>query len=135
MKFCRKKRKGQLAQSVREVSATHYSDCEFGAQQLACKLALSLRQLQRLMKAEQAPSPNQYLREYRLQKAFKLCLGSQEITDIAFSCGFSSSAYFTQCFRSRYGYSPSQLRKAYHEYGRSKNRLFKELKKLKEQQL
>ena len=131
MKFERKIRREQILDCVEEVSSRHFSDSEFGAQELASALALSLRHLQRLMKEEQTLSPNQYLREYRLQKAFKLCLGHRGITDIALSCGFSSSAYFTQCFKARYGYSPSQLRQCYRKHGRSKTQFFKALKKLK----
>jgi AraC family transcriptional regulator len=33
------------------------------------------------------------------------------LTDVAFSCGFTSSAHFSRSFRAAYGMSPSQYRK------------------------
>ena len=37
---------------------------------------------------------------------------SWSLTDVAFSCGFTSSAHFSRAFKGAYGVSPSEFRKA-----------------------
>lgn len=129
---CRDKTKiEKYMRQLENVSARHYSDSDFRSADLAKEMAVSLRQLQRVLKADDKPSPNEFLKTFRLKKAFKMCLKSRDITGVALSCGFSSPAYFTQCFKAHYGYLPSQLRSAYQEDGHSKTRFFKRLKKLK----
>jgi AraC-like DNA-binding protein len=53
-------------------------------------------------------SPVQYLQHLRLEQAAAMLRlphrGS--VTDIAFSCGFNSSQYFSSAFRKRYGHAP-----------------------------
>jgi AraC-like DNA-binding protein len=38
------------------------------------------------------------------------CSGSTTVTEIAFDVGFSDSAFFSRCFRRRFGVSPTQWR-------------------------
>lgn len=57
----------------------------------------------------------------RLEKAARLLRYSrQTLTNIAFDCGFSSSATFSRAFRSGYDTSPSQFRKTGGEIKKSK---------------
>lgn len=53
-------------------------------------------------------SPVQYLQHLRLEQAATLLRmpGRASVTDIAFSCGFNSSQYFSYAFRKRYGHAP-----------------------------
>lgn len=56
-------------------------------------------------------SPMKYLNIYRLEKAYKLLKnGEQNISEIAFRCGFSDANYFTRCFKDHFGKAPSQFR-------------------------
>jgi AraC family transcriptional regulator len=54
----------------------------------------------------------EWLRDYRLERA-RRCLEEprQNVTDIAFLCGFSSSSHFATAFRHRYGCSPLEYRR------------------------
>src|SRR6056297_785715 len=54
----------------------------------------------------------QFIQRVRLQKAAdKLCMNTNaSITDIAYDCGFSSSAAFSRSFKSFFNQSPSQYR-------------------------
>ncbi len=55
-------------------------------------------------------SASNYLRSVRLSKARKMIKEQKgNISEIAYSVGFSSPAYFTRCFKEEYGYPSSDL--------------------------
>ena len=79
--------------------------------QLAEEVALSTRQLERLFRHYLERSPKRYYLELRLEKARSLLLQTpMTIIDIALACGFSSSSYFSKCYRLSYGRSPYRER-------------------------
>ena len=54
-----------------------------------------------------------YLRLLRMEKAENLILESElSIKDIALTCGFSDTAYFTNCFKKLYKMTPSEMRES-----------------------
>ncbi|WP_028974826.1 helix-turn-helix domain-containing protein [Spirochaeta cellobiosiphila] len=57
-------------------------------------------------------SSQQYIQSYRLRRAMEMLqnIGDCNITEIAYKVGFSSSAYFTKCFKNKYGVLPSQFK-------------------------
>jgi len=58
-------------------------------------------------------SPQQYLTRTRLRAAAELLRSSDlNCTEIALRCGFSGSAQFSALFKSAYGLTPSEFRKA-----------------------
>lgn len=69
--------------------------------------------LSRSFKRETGMNFNEYLSLLRLKKAEQLLKQEphQTIAEIAFSCGFNDSNYFSEKFRSTYGCSPSAFRK------------------------
>ena len=51
-----------------------------------------------------------YLRTIRLTKAERMIEEKQgNISEIAFSVGFSSPSYFAKCFKEEFGYTPSDF--------------------------
>ena len=61
-------------------------------------------------------TPVEYMRTYRLQKAcLMLTKGKEPITLIAYACGFGSGSYFGHVFRERFGCSPAEYRKKWHD--------------------
>lgn len=53
-------------------------------------------------------APVEFVRDMRLKRAKQfLDAGAGNITEIAYTIGFSSSKYFSTCFRAHYGVSPS----------------------------
>ncbi|MGA3248162.1 MAG: AraC family transcriptional regulator [Paraburkholderia sp.] len=54
-------------------------------------------------------TPRQHLQHLRLEEASRMLEmpGRSSITQIAFSCGFNSSQYFSNAFRKRYGHAPN----------------------------
>ncbi len=59
-------------------------------------------------------TPSQYIWDLRLERTKERlttgCFNGGSISEIAFSCGFSSAAHFSRAFRKRYGMSPSDAR-------------------------
>lgn len=87
------------------------SDPELKTGMIATELGVSLRTVQNVF-AAMGTTPSAYILDRRLQQAAeKLANGqSGNITDVAFETGFNDSAYFTRCFRQRFGTTPSQWR-------------------------
>ena len=65
----------------------------------------------RKFKDETGLTPMTYLKIYRMEKASKLLKkGVLNISEVAAECGYLDSNYFTRCFKSHFGFPPSQLR-------------------------
>ncbi|MCD8186054.1 MAG: helix-turn-helix transcriptional regulator, partial [Rikenellaceae bacterium] len=63
------------------------------------------------VKALTGMAPVELIRKVRLQHASQLLRTSRLlIKEIAYSVGFNDLKYFTACFKSRYGMTPSQYR-------------------------
>ncbi len=60
---------------------------------------------------------NSYVGRKRLEKAVNLLVFRRElnITNIAFDCGFSSSANFSKAVKKYFGYSPTEIRSPKHD--------------------
>lgn len=82
-----------------------FSDC-------AKQLNISYDYFQHKFKALTGHSPQQYLIEQRLLAAKKLLNESNfNCTEIAYRCGFCTSAQFSALFKNRYGVTPLQFKK------------------------
>ncbi|MDD5699380.1 MAG: helix-turn-helix domain-containing protein [Victivallaceae bacterium] len=78
---------------------------------LAKLAAMSTNNLLRLFKAATGSSPIDYLIKIRLRNAAEnLRTRRDSIADIAFSCGFRDSNYFSKKFRDMYGITPRRYR-------------------------
>jgi AraC-like DNA-binding protein len=73
-------------------------------------IGLSKSQLNRRTTALTGFSPNEFIKEFKMQKALKL-LEKQKgnISEIALETGFSNPSYFSRCFQKRFGVLPSKL--------------------------
>ena len=80
-------------------------------EELACKLDLSPRQLERLFKAETGKSPQAFAKQVRLRTAAWLLTSSDRtVADIASSCGFSDASHLGREFRKQFGVPPVMFR-------------------------
>lgn len=91
----------------------HFAQPDLCIASIAKHLHLSPRYLQMAFAADDV-TPSDYLRKRRLTAAVKLLANQAKsrttITEIALSCGFSSSAYFSTEFRRAHGMSPRAYR-------------------------
>ena len=84
----------------------------FNVDALSRSIGISRPQLYRKTTSLTGKSPNNLIRELRLEKAKELLKnGSVNIAEVSMSIGFSNPSYFTKCFQEAYGYSPSLLLK------------------------
>lgn len=78
---------------------------------VASHVGLSVRQLERLFKAEIGMTPSQFTLQMRLTHALHLLETTRDpIFDIALRCGFVNHSHFAHYFRTRFGQSPTQMR-------------------------
>jgi signal transduction histidine kinase/ligand-binding sensor domain-containing protein/CheY-like chemotaxis protein len=100
----------QFMHKVMEVIDGHISEEDFSIEQFGKEVGMSRVQLHRKLKALSGKSTSSYLRSVRLSKAKKMITEEKgNISEIAYSVGFSSPAYFTRCFKEEYGYPPSDV--------------------------
>lgn len=93
----------------------HYQE-PVSVEQLAESAHISKRACFRLFQENLHMSPLEYMRSYRLQKACQMLAETREpVTQIAYSCGLGSSSYFGKVFRERFGCSPAEYRKKWHD--------------------
>ena len=84
---------------------------KLSVESLAQKLFISRSQLHRKAKALTGFSPNEFIRNYRLDYSLELLKNKNEkISQIAFQVGFSDEKYFSRRFKERFGVSPSEMR-------------------------
>jgi transcriptional regulator GlxA family with amidase domain len=78
---------------------------------IADKVDLSRRQIERLFQQEMGRSPARYYLEIRLDRARHLLVqSSMPVVEVAVACGFVSASHFSKCYREFYNRSPQQER-------------------------
>ena len=81
--------------------------------ELAGRVGLSARQLERLFRKYLGRTPTRYYLELRLHLARTLLhQTSQSILDVALACGFVSASHFSKCYREFFDRTPRQERAA-----------------------
>lgn len=93
------------------ILAEHLADSEFRSEQLARELGMSLRSLQRKMKAVIDETPAKFITDYRMRHAANLLAQSTfNITEVAYAVGFENASSFAQIFKGHFNCSPSEYR-------------------------
>ena len=96
---------------AQELVESKINQSELSVKDLADHLNLSERQANRVIKKLTGLSCLQFIREVRLQKAYRLLEGHQykTIAEVAYAVGFENPSYFTRLFTERYGKKPSEM--------------------------
>ncbi|MBB5352326.1 PAS domain S-box-containing protein [Haloferula luteola] len=90
---------------------------------LASKLGISTRQLERRFRATFNTSPRQYTLKLRILKACELLAGtSMSVTEIALATGFYDHSAFSRRFRSTMNMTPADYRRRNSRYRRALKR-------------
>ena len=78
---------------------------------LAERVGMSTRQLERLFRRYLNRSPKRYYMELRLQKARNLLMQTDmSVINVALACGFASPSHFSKCYRAHYKTTPYRER-------------------------
>jgi CheY-like chemotaxis protein len=98
-----------LMERVMKVVNEHMSDSDFSVETLCTEVGISRAQLHRKMKAMTGLPVSEFIRNIRLEQAVRL-LKEQKInvTQVAYTVGFSNLAHFSTVFRKQFGVSPSE---------------------------
>jgi YesN/AraC family two-component response regulator len=98
-----------LMERILKVVNEHLDDSDFGVEDLAKEVGLSRAQLHRKMKDMTGIAVSEFVRNIRLEQAVRL-LEEQKInvTQVAYSVGFSNLAHFSTVFRKQFGVSPTE---------------------------
>ena len=101
----------QILTKARQTVEEHLADNDFGVKDLADRLNLSERQANRVLKKLTGLSCLQFIRELKLQKAYRLLEARHfaTIAEVANAVGFENTSYFTRLFAERFGKKPSEF--------------------------
>ena len=89
----------------------HLSNENFVVDDICKTIGILRVQLYRKVKALLGYNVNDYIMSVRLQKAkYLLAKEDLSIAEIAYQVGFSSQAYFSKLFKSKFGCTPSEFR-------------------------
>lgn len=78
---------------------------------MASAAATSRTSLQRKLKQTMGITPQDLMREARIKHACLLLQTTNKtITEITFDCGFTDPKYFSKCFKTSVGRTPSEWR-------------------------
>jgi DNA-binding response OmpR family regulator len=95
---------------LQELIEENLSNPQFGVDELAEILDISRPTLYRKVFALTGQSPKKFIQSYRLKRSFELLTANYgNVTEVAFKVGFSSSAYFTKCFKETFNRLPSDF--------------------------
>jgi signal transduction histidine kinase/ligand-binding sensor domain-containing protein/DNA-binding response OmpR family regulator len=109
--FSTNKMDEEFLQKVIHYIEANIENTDLSVDMLAQNMNLSRSQVYRKIKALTDFTANEFIRQIRLKKSLKLLSeGNMNISEIAYSVGFSSQSYFTRSFKEYYGKSPSEMK-------------------------
>jgi AraC-like DNA-binding protein len=95
---------------VRQAIENHLETENFNVSELAHEIGMSRSQLHRKLSALTGHSPNEIIRNMRLERAHALLKNKVgTAAEIAYQTGFSSPSYFAKRFKEYFGISPSEI--------------------------
>ncbi len=93
--------------------SSHYTE-KLTAGQVAKKFGLRQSDFSAHFKKITGKSFNEYLNYVRICKAKRMLISSEKnITEIAYSVGFTNTSYFINCFKSQMGITPASFKQIY----------------------
>lgn len=110
------RRVGNYIQQVNQLIMLHFSDSNYGVQQIADSMGISSGYIGKLYKNNMGISILDRLKAVRHEKALELLdEGQIAVTDIYKYCGYSSVHYFYNVFKNETGMTPKQYQRATHK--------------------
>jgi len=97
--------------NIKNILLEHLSDDTFGIHEICSEIGVSRAQFHRKLKALTGLSASIFIREIRLTKAYSMIKETAlNISEIAYSVGFTDPGYFSKLFHEKYKLTPSQLK-------------------------
>ena len=99
-----------LIHKIIDATESAWNNPTFDVENFGKNVGLSRSQFYRKLSSISGLSPNNFIRDFRLEKALALIEEQKgNIAQIAFETGFNSPSYFSKCFHKKYGIQPSLL--------------------------
>lgn len=95
--------------SINESIEKQLNEENFSIETLAYDMNMSRTNFFRKFKALTGETPNDYLKNYRLDRSAQLIRSGARINEAAESVGFTSSSYFAKCFKARFSILPKDF--------------------------
>jgi AraC-like DNA-binding protein len=106
----------KLLANIMKAINDHLDDENLTMDLIASEVGLSRVHLHRKMKDLTGQTPHDFIRKVRLKKAAELLAsGKMNVSEVTYSCGFSSPTSFSALFKKFYGVAPSQYYKSKNE--------------------
>lgn len=106
---CKTEKERVFILKLLNVVEKRYPDETFSRSGAASEMAMSERQLNRMMAKLMPDNFTLFLKKYRLEKSLPMLERGLQITQIALEVGFGSSTYYSRCFKQEYGCLPTQM--------------------------
>ena len=95
---------------VKQIVLDNLDKGDLSVEDVALKVGMSRSQLHRKLKYLTNYNPTEFIRLTRLEKAAELLKkGYTEIDQVGYAVGFNSHSYFSKCFKSHFGVTPSEF--------------------------
>lgn len=102
----------QFLDSVVKYIDENIEDADLSVESLASHFQLGVRNLYRKFKELEQPTPNDFIKRHRINKAAKLLVTTNRtVQEIMYSCGFGNRSHFYKEFAKHYGVTPGDYRK------------------------
>jgi AraC-like DNA-binding protein len=96
---------------MNDIISSNVEDPKFSVEDLADKMNVSRVQLYRKVKAIMGINISDHINNIKLEKAAELLKSNEmNISEIAYSLGFSSPNYFSTVFKNKFGISPKEYK-------------------------
>jgi len=100
----------EFLQDLHKTIEKNMGDTEFNVELLAKKMYMSRATIYRKIMGLTGETPTDYIRTYRLKRGAELLkVNYGTVIEVAMEVGFSSSAYFTKCFKDKFHQLPSEF--------------------------
>jgi YesN/AraC family two-component response regulator len=108
----------KFLEQLQHIIEENLSNPLFSVEELCDKLYMSRPSMYRRIRSLTGESPQLFIRSYRLKRAAQL-LGKKNnnVTEVCFSVGFTSSAYFGKCFKEKFHQSPKEFARSFDAAG------------------
>lgn len=99
----------QFMQKLYKIMEINLSNAQFNLDFLSQEIGMSKATLYRKLKSITDLTPNEFIRNYRLEIGATMLRETElPISEIYVAIGFNSIAYFSTCFKNRYGMTPTE---------------------------
>lgn len=92
------------------ITEAHLSDGNYSVENLSRDIGISRPQLYRKLNHLTGRSPNDFIRDVRMETAISLIKKkTSNISEVALEVGYTNPSYFARCFQKKFGLKPSEF--------------------------